>query len=149
LTVAGECWVVAEVFFVAKAEGTGAVGAADPGDADACALREFGRVAFDDFAYDLVTQDQWALNEGDVAFEDVEVGATDSAGEDAEEQVVARGGGARYFFDLEGLVGDVEDGCFHGRAPWSGLTGLTQIGTDDSNQDTDGSGRMFSVIAQA
>jgi hypothetical protein len=45
--VAGEDGVVAEVFFVAKTEGTGAVGAADPGDADACACWELRGYAFD------------------------------------------------------------------------------------------------------
>ena len=37
--VAGEGGVVAEIFFVAEAEGAGAVGAADPGDANAGAER--------------------------------------------------------------------------------------------------------------
>jgi hypothetical protein len=55
--VAGEGGIVAEIFFVAKAEGAGAVRAADPGDADAHALRTVGRGAFDDFAYDLVAED--------------------------------------------------------------------------------------------
>jgi len=55
--VAGEGGVVAQVFFMAETEGAGAVGAADPGDADAGACGEFGGRAFDDFADDLVTED--------------------------------------------------------------------------------------------
>ena len=91
--VAGEGGVVAEVFFVADAEGAGAVGAADPGDADAGVCGEFGGGAFDDFADDLMAEDEGLVDEGEVAFEDVEVGAADSAGEDAEEDVVGGEGG--------------------------------------------------------
>jgi hypothetical protein len=90
--VAGEGGVVAEVFFLATAEGAAAVGAAAPGDADASAGGEFGGGSFDDFADDLVAEDEGLVDEWQVAFEDVEVGAADSAGEDAE-QDVARGGG--------------------------------------------------------
>ncbi len=111
--VAGEGGVVAEVFFVAEAEGAGAVGAADPGDADAGACGEFGGCAFDDFADDLVAEDEGLVDEWEVAFEDVEVGAADSAGEDAEEDVAGGEGGCGDVFDLEGLVGGVEDGGFH------------------------------------
>ena len=50
--------------------------------------------AFDDFADDLVAEDEGLLDEGEVAFEDVEVGAADSAGEDAEEGVAGGEGGA-------------------------------------------------------
>ncbi len=112
--VAGEDGVVAEVFFVAEAEGTGAVGTADPGDADAGACRKFRCCAFDDLAYDLMAEDQRFLDERQVAFEDVKVGAADSAGEDAEEGVALGDGGDGDVFDLERLFGGVEDGCFHG-----------------------------------
>jgi hypothetical protein len=54
------------------------------------------------------------MDEGEVAFVDVEVGAADSAGEDAEEDVAFGEAGAREVFDLEGLVNGVEDGGFHG-----------------------------------
>jgi hypothetical protein len=107
--VAGEGGVVAEIFFVAKTEGAGAVGATDPGDADAGA---FG-CAVDDFADDLVTEDEGFLNERQVAFEDVEIGAADSAGEDAEECVAVDDGGDGDVFDLERLIGGVKDGGFH------------------------------------
>jgi len=115
--VAGEGGVVAEVFFVAETEGAGAVGSADPGDAYAGACGEFGGRAFDQFADDLVAGDEGLVDEREIAFEDVEVGAADSAGEDAEEDVVGGEGGARDLFDREWLVGGVEDGCFHGRLP--------------------------------
>jgi hypothetical protein len=119
--VAGEGGVVAEVFFVAEAEGAGAVCAADPGDAHAGACGEFGGCAFDDFAYDLVAEDEGLVDEREIAFEDVEVGATDSAGEDAEEDVIGGEGWRGDFFELEGRVCDVEDGGFHGRLPGVGL----------------------------
>lgn len=107
--VAGEGGVVAEVFFVAETEGAGAVGSADPGDADAGACVS----AFDDLAYDLVAEDEGFLDEGEVAFEDVEVGAADSAGEDSEEDVVRGERRSGDVFDFERLVGGVKDGGFH------------------------------------
>jgi hypothetical protein len=64
-----------------------------------------------------VAEDEGLMNEGKVAFEDVEVGAADSAGEDAEEDVVDGEGGRGNFFDRERLVGGMKDGCFHGRLP--------------------------------
>jgi hypothetical protein len=139
--VAGEGGVVAEVFFVADAEGTGAVGAADPGDtdaghtdpgdADASVWGELGDAAFDDFADDLVAEDEGLVDEGKVAFEDVEVGAADSAGKDAEEDVVGSKGWTGDFFDRERLVGCMEDGCFH--LGGSLAKGLTPIITDNTD----------------
>jgi hypothetical protein len=67
----------------------------------------------DDLADDLVAEDEGLLDEGEVAFEDVQVGAADSAGEDAEEDVARGEGGCGDVFELEGLVGGVEDGGFH------------------------------------
>jgi hypothetical protein len=64
-------------------------------------------------AYDLVAEDERFFDEGKVAFEDVEVGAADSAGEDAEEGVAVGDGGNGDVFDLEGLIGGLEDGGFH------------------------------------
>ena len=74
-----------------------------------------GGCAFDDFADDLVAEDEGLVDEGEVAFEDVEVGAADSAGEDAEEDVAWGEGGAwgRLRFGAADF-GVVEDGCFHG-----------------------------------
>jgi hypothetical protein len=61
-----------------------------------------------------MAEDEGFLDEGKVAFEDVEVGAADSAGEDAEESVALGDGGDGDVFDLEGPIGGVEDGSFHG-----------------------------------
>jgi hypothetical protein len=61
----------------------------------------------------LVAEDEGLVDEGDVALVDVEVGAADSAGEDAEEDVVGGKGGTGDFFDLERSIGGVEDGGFH------------------------------------
>ncbi len=102
--VAGEDRVVAEVLFVAAAEEAGAVGAADPGDSDAHAEGPVGGPAFDDFADDLVAEDEGFVDQGEIAFEDVEIGAADSAGQDAEEEMVLGEDGARNIFDLKGLV---------------------------------------------
>ncbi len=61
--VAGEDGVVAEVFFVATAEGAGAVGATDPGDSYAGVERQFEGGSVDDLAYDLVTEDERLVGE--------------------------------------------------------------------------------------
>jgi hypothetical protein len=50
---------------------------------------------FEEFAYDLVTEDEGFLKERQVALEDVEVGAADSAGEDAQERVAGGDGWER------------------------------------------------------
>ena len=119
--VAGEGGVVAEVLFVAEAEGAVSVGSGDPGDSDASALGEFVGcsfygLAFDDLAYDLVAEDEVVAEGREVAFVDVEVGAADSAGEDAKDDVAGREFGARDVFDGEGGAcgSRVEDGGFHG-----------------------------------
>jgi hypothetical protein len=102
--VAGEGGIVAEIFFVAAAEGTGAVGAPDPRDADPHAERAVAGGAFDDFADDLVSGDEGLMDEGDVAFEDVEVGSADSAGEDADEEVVVCEDGTGNVLNLKRLI---------------------------------------------
>jgi hypothetical protein len=126
--VAGEGGVVAEIFFFAAAEWAGAVRAADPGDAYACAFVG----VFDDFTYDLVAEDEGFLHDGDVAFVDVQVGAAYSAGEDAKESVAGGDLGARDVFHAEGLVGSVEDGSFHGGSSVNGFGGwmIIQRGKD-------------------
>ena len=112
--VAGKGGAVAEVFFVAATEGAGAVGAADPGDADASAGGEIESFAFEDLADDLVAEDERLVDEREVAFEDMEVGAADSAGGDAEESVAFAERGDRDVLKPEGLVRAMEDGGFHG-----------------------------------
>ena len=59
--VTGEGEVVAEIFFAASAEGAGAVGASDPGDADAHADGTIGCGAVDDVADDLVAEDEGSV----------------------------------------------------------------------------------------
>ena len=116
--VAGEDDVVAEIFFVAQAEGAGAVGASDPGDSYAGADGEFGCGAVDDLAYDLMSEDERVAERRQVALEDVQVGAADSAGEDAEEDVAGSEGWSRDVFDGErGGVG-AEEGGFHWGSFW-------------------------------
>jgi hypothetical protein len=52
-----------------------------------------------------VPWDEGLVDEGEIAFEDVEIGAADSAGEDAEEEMVVGEDGAGNVFDLKGLIG--------------------------------------------
>jgi hypothetical protein len=51
-----------------------------------------------------VAGDERLVDEGEVAFEDVEICAADSAGEDAEEDVVGQESGAGDFLYLERLI---------------------------------------------
>jgi hypothetical protein len=53
------------------------------------------------------------VDEREIAFEDVEVGAAYPAGEDAEEDVAFGDGGDGYVFKFEGVVGGMQDGGFH------------------------------------
>jgi hypothetical protein len=53
------------------------------------------------------------VGERKVAFEDVEVGAADSAGEDLEEEMVGGENRDWKIFELKWLVGGVQDGSFH------------------------------------
>jgi hypothetical protein len=111
--VAGEDGVVAEVFFAAAAEGAGAVGSADPGDADAHVVGAIRGGAGDDLADDLMAEDERPVEEAEVALGDVEVGAADSAGKHAEEDMALGEDGDGDFFQLKRLVDGVEDGCSH------------------------------------
>jgi hypothetical protein len=65
-------------------------------------------------ADDLVAEDEGLVDEGEVAFEDVEVGAADSAGEDAEEDVAGGEGRRGDVSNFERLVGGLEDCGSHG-----------------------------------
>jgi len=120
--VAGEGGVVAEILFVAEAEGAGAVGASDPGDTDAHADGAFGCSSADNLADDLVAGDEGLMHEAEVALEDVEVGAADTAGEDAEHDLSVGEHGHWGVFDLEdwfdGRLRSVQDGSFHGDSRW-------------------------------
>ena len=89
--VAGVDGGVAEVFAVGKAELAGSVGAAHPGDADAIAGLEVGRGGGDDLVDDLVAEDEGREFFGEIALDDVEIGAADAAGEDFEEGLTVGG----------------------------------------------------------
>jgi hypothetical protein len=87
--VASESGGVAEVFLAAKAVGAGAVGSAEPGDADAgsgwCLVGQecpthTGVAGFDYLADDLVAGGDSRVKRREFAFGDVEIGAADSAG---------------------------------------------------------------------
>ena len=107
------------------AEAAGAVDAAHPGDADACADGEFRSVAADsaDLADDLVAGDDGGRERRQIALDDVQVGAADSAGDDAEQDVAGKDSGRRDVFDAEEVAGSgevgMEDGSSHGeRLVW-------------------------------
>jgi len=98
--VTGERGTVAEVFHVAAAKRTGAIGAAEPGDPDAGAFqsRTGGdacppklccgvELSSDYFAYDLVPGNHSRIARREFAFYDVQVGATDSTGKDTQQNV--------------------------------------------------------------
>jgi hypothetical protein len=73
------------------AEPAVAIDAAHPGDACARADGDVRREAFDDFADNLVAGKEVRLDRGQVAFDNVEIGAADAASEDLEENVVGTG----------------------------------------------------------
>jgi hypothetical protein len=98
--VARKDGVVAEVFFAAEAVRADAVGSADPGDTDPRAVGKCRGAAFDDLADDLMAWDELAADGREIALDDVQVGAADSAGKHAEEDVSGDQPGA----------GDVLDG---------------------------------------
>jgi hypothetical protein len=64
-----------------------------------------------------MAEDERPVDEGEIAFEDMEIGAADAAGEDTEEEMAFGHNGAGSVFDLKRLIGGVEDGCFHTGPP--------------------------------
>ena len=115
--VAGEVWRVAEIFLAAAAVGAGAVDPAHPGDADARAERQIARGASQNFADDLVAGNDFVAYRGQLALDDVEVGAADAADADFEQYLARFRLGLRDILDRQRALGDffrrVEDGGFH------------------------------------
>src|SRR6266851_2363409 len=99
--VAGEGGVVAEVLGSAKAVGAGTIGASYPGDAYSRAMGELRGCALDHLADDLMAGDQGFVNQGKIAFEDVQVGTADSAGKHTEQEVPRDEAWAWDFFDAQ------------------------------------------------
>ena len=109
--VAGELRVVAEVLAAAAAVAALAVGPAEPRHPDPLArgelLRPLPRLAH--HADDLVAHHQRQLRLGEVAVEDVEVGAADAAGADLELDLAGTGGGVGQLSQPERLPLPLED----------------------------------------
>jgi hypothetical protein len=134
--VSGKDRAVAEVLHRMAAIPAIAIDAADPGDAGAGAEREFWSGSVDDFADDLVAGDDAGMDWRKVAFNDVQVSAADSAGEDFEENMAGlrlEAGNFLYREPLAGVVGRVEDGGAHGIhddrvTPASCLGGASGVG---------------------
>jgi hypothetical protein len=59
------------------------IDATHPGDADTCPQRQFRCRAFDDFTDDLMPGNEARPERRQIALDDVQVGAADSAGDDA------------------------------------------------------------------
>ena len=78
-----------------------AIHPAHPGNADARAHGRFRAFACDNFADDLMAGDELWPQRRQVAFDDVQIGAADAAGEDAKEQMTGDELRARNFFDRQ------------------------------------------------
>src|SRR5579863_2796084 len=117
--VAGEDGMIAEVLHLVGAIPAVAVDAADPGDAGACAEGEFRRSAFDDFADDLVTGDDARADGGKIAFNDVEIGTADAAGDHLEKDLAGTGARSGNVLNADPVAGGgragMEDGGAHRR----------------------------------
>jgi hypothetical protein len=99
--VAGEDGVVAEILQPGAAKPAIAVDAADPGDADARADGERGGSTLDHLADDLMAGNDARLQRLEIAFDDVEIGAADAAGEDFEQDFAGLWLRARDVFEPE------------------------------------------------
>ena len=95
--VAGEACVGAEVLAARPAEAAGAAGPPQPGNADPRAgveARDVGAEG-DDFAHDLMAEHERELGVGQLAVDDVQVGAAHAARRDPQQHLVRSGNGHR------------------------------------------------------
>lgn len=117
--VAGEGRRVAKILFVIAAVPAGAVGAADPRDADARPEWELGSRTGDDFADDLMAWDYRRATARQFALGNVKVRTADSAGTDPQPHLTRERLRGWYILDLQRLVDDGcglgKDGSFHVR----------------------------------
>lgn len=116
--VAGEGWMVAEIFFAATAVGTLAVGAADPTDAYTGSERDFAPGNFDDFADDLMPGNHARMLRRQLPLNDVQIGAADATGADMQEQVAGFQFGLGHLGNLQRTLCDgsglSKNSGFHG-----------------------------------
>src|SRR5258708_24036534 len=99
--VSGERGRVAEIFKALAAIPAGSIHTADPGDADASAAGQVGRALVHDFADDLMAGNDFRAELGQFAFHNVQVGAADTAGEDAKDNMTFLHRRSRDFADFE------------------------------------------------
>jgi len=116
--VAGEEGVVAEVFLVARAIGADAAGPREPWNADALADAEGidAGAEFIDAADDFVAGNDGEFWVGEIAIDDMQVGAAYAAGGDFYADFAGAGAWVGEIGPLQGEAGFVEDHCIH-RAP--------------------------------
>ena len=81
--ISGENRMVTQVLTAMTAIPAIAVDAAHPGDTHACPEWQLGGRAIHDLADNLMTGYEPRLERGQIAFDDMQVGAADSAGHDA------------------------------------------------------------------
>src|SRR5258708_422486 len=105
--VSGERGRVAEIFKALAAIPAGSIHTADPGDADGSAAGQVGRAMVHDFADDLMAGNDFRVELGKFAFHNVQVGAADSTGEDAKQNVTFLHRRPRDFTDFEGPFGNL------------------------------------------
>jgi len=103
--ISGENRVVTQIFFAVKAISTIAVDSAHPRDSDSGSARQIRSRAGDDFANDLMAGNEPWVERGQIAFDDVKVGAADSTGYDAEQDVAGLQRGTRDIFELKKVYG--------------------------------------------
>ncbi len=112
---AGEERRVAEIFAPAPAIGAGSVGVAEPGDADPRAELEVDAFARRlDPADDLVPRHDRQFGIGQFAIDDMQVGAADAAGFDANENLPRSWLGIGTLLHDKRLAGSPEDHGAHG-----------------------------------
>src|SRR5262249_39962971 len=109
--VAGEARVRAEVLTARLTEAALSAGPAEPGEAGALADGESARAGADrdDLADALMAEDQRQRRLGELTVDDVEVGATDAAGEDAEQDLSGTGERLGNLGLLERLLGSAKE----------------------------------------
>jgi hypothetical protein len=79
--------MIAEVLHVVLAEPTGAVDPTEPSDADTRSERQVRGCAFYYLADNLMAGDDLRLDGRQIAFDDVEIGAADTTGDDLEQDL--------------------------------------------------------------
>jgi hypothetical protein len=109
--------MIAKILLATFAVRAGAIDPADPGDADAGTERDLVRCHVNDVSDDLVAGNHLRMLWRKFALDNVEIGATDTTGTDAEKHVAGFKDGLGDLGDLQRMLGNWarrgEDGSFH------------------------------------